>query len=191
MTSPVASAALGNSSHVSHTVCAYSINTRCRTHVLLTLVVAIAAACGGGSSPDTPVTSPNQPPVDGAAGGTRQALPPAATVHPDAQDLRIRPFDRALSDETDDSFHVLLAVGREPCYALGRIDVDESATEVTITVFEGHLPTEGETACPDDARLASVPIDLDAPLGDRDVIDGATGDAVVVDVIRHSSAPVS
>ncbi|MEX2486483.1 MAG: hypothetical protein WD377_02575 [Nitriliruptoraceae bacterium] len=161
---------------------------RIRSHVLVAILALAMAACAS-TAPDTPVSSPVEGPD--AAGGARETLPPARDLRPEATNLRERPFERALSDETDGSFHIMLSVGREPCYALGRVDVVETAERVTITVFEGDLPTDGDTACPDDAQAASVPIDLERGIGDREVIDGATDEPVVVDIIRASTAPMS
>ena len=44
---------------------------------------------------------------------------------------------------------------------------------VTITLFEGHDTSAGDVACIDIALLKKVVIQLDAPVGDRRIVDGA------------------
>jgi hypothetical protein len=65
-----------------------------------------------------------------------------------------------------------------PC-PLERVDVDETPERVTITVWERYPPafTEGGTPIGIAAigLVQSVDVRLEAPLGDREVIDGTTG----------------
>lgn len=61
--------------------------------------------------------------------------------------------------------------GVEECYGVARVDVEETSDTVTITVYEGHVP-EAEV-CIDIALLKGVVVTLEAPLGDREVVDGA------------------
>ena len=67
--------------------------------------------------------------------------------------------------------------GVEPCSVLDRVRVEETDTTVTITIREGSDPTQPDVACIELAVLRGTRVQLDAPLGDRDLIDGATGQA--------------
>lgn len=61
--------------------------------------------------------------------------------------------------------------GVEECYGVARVDVEETSDTVTITVYEGRVP-EAEV-CIEIALLKGVVVTLDAPIGDREVVDGA------------------
>ncbi len=63
--------------------------------------------------------------------------------------------------------------GVEECYGLDRVEVDETAEAVTITLFEGRVP-EAEV-CIEIAVLKAVRVSLDAPLAGREILDGAAG----------------
>lgn len=148
-------------------------------------VLLLAAAC---VSPDTPVSTGElpaheQPAGDDPVGGAMLALPPARAVHDNVENLQPRSFESALHDETDDSFHVLFWAGREPCYALGDVEVVETADAITVTLYEGNMRGD-DIACPDDAQHASVPIVLELPVGDRVLVDGSTGQEIPIDFIR-------
>ena len=62
---------------------------------------------------------------------------------------------------------------------LERVDVVESDADVTITVYERHPPTHNAEGWPvfqaDVGRTRCVEVPLAAPLGERVLIDGATG----------------
>lgn len=171
---------------------------------LILVIVALGLLVGCAGSPDTqtddggadtPVTDGGHQPSGGppapSDAGTRPALPPARTVHPDAVDLLVRPFDSAVADETDGSLHVLYFAGREPCYVLGPIDVIARPDTVTVTLREGRDPTQMDAACTDDAQLVSTRVPLDGRLGDRLLIDGSDGREVPVEVVSAADAAAS
>lgn len=64
--------------------------------------------------------------------------------------------------------------GVEACHGLDRVEVDETEDRVTITLYQGSVP--GDRACIEIAVWKAVRVGLDAPLGDRVVIDGAPED---------------
>jgi hypothetical protein len=65
-----------------------------------------------------------------------------------------------------------------PC-PLERVDVDESLERVTITLWERYPPAFAEDGTPIAIAaigfIRSVDVRLDAPLNEREVIDGTTG----------------
>jgi hypothetical protein len=61
--------------------------------------------------------------------------------------------------------------GVEECDGLDRVEVEETADNVTITLYTGRVPTA--EVCIEIAVLKAVTIKLDAPLGDREIVDGA------------------
>lgn len=88
-------------------------------------------------------------------------------------DLRTVPFDKAVDAGDGSKLRVFFWSGVEPCNVLDHVDVEESDDTVTITLYEGHDPQAGDVACIELAAKKVVIIDLDAPLGDRTVEDGA------------------
>lgn len=61
--------------------------------------------------------------------------------------------------------------GVEECDGLARVDVDETDSSVTITLHTGRVPTA--EVCIEIAVLKAVTVELDSPLGDREIVDGA------------------
>jgi len=59
------------------------------------------------------------------------------------------------------------------CYGLSRIDVDETADAVSVTLFVSldDNPTAG--ACADEPVQARTELDLQQPAGGRDLLDGS------------------
>jgi hypothetical protein len=66
--------------------------------------------------------------------------------------------------------------GRGDCAALGRVDVVETATDVTVTVLVGRLPG-ADCSGPQPQLAASIMtvVTLAKPLGSRKATDGAAG----------------
>lgn len=93
--------------------------------------------------------------------------------NPDAVGLRARPFDGASVGDDGRTITIDFVSGVEPCYVLGRIDVDEGRDAVTITLFEGHIDTGEDVACIDLGVLKRTTVTLDGPVGDRTIVDGA------------------
>ena len=87
--------------------------------------------------------------------------------------VRARGWDDA--DVSADGRRVTISFvsGIEPCAVLDHVDVDYGAGAVTVTLYEGHDPDAGDVACIDIGVFKSVIVDLDEPLGDRAIRDGA------------------
>lgn len=149
--------------------------------VLFLLAMFGLAGCGAQSD--------EQPPADDS--GTRLTLPERREIRDGVVDAKSRPFMRAHNDETDSSLHVIYVTGVEPCAVLGDIVVEEGADEVVVTLMEGYLPAEDgqPPICIEIAEDVSARVPLDRPLGDRSLVDGATGDTVPVDVVKAGDAP--
>lgn len=65
--------------------------------------------------------------------------------------------------------------GVEPCHVLDSVEVEETDETVTITLYEGSEPQPGGEmpVCIQIARWTAVDVRLDAPVGDREIVDGA------------------
>ncbi|GII53656.1 hypothetical protein Pth03_20450 [Planotetraspora thailandica] len=140
---------------------------------LLLMVVACGETTPGpsGSSaqPSRPVSG--HPSSGGSAepGATpSQATPVGNTIDPHKT--------KWLSAEPTDGGKALLLTwwsGVEPCTALDRVDVSESADQVTVTIWEGKDRRHPDAVCIAIAIKKQTKVNLSTPLGNRKVIDGA------------------
>ena len=136
---------------------------------LLTALVLLGA-CGSSAS-DAPAAAPDDA-VTGAPAthnGGSGSGPELREPEDGLLDVRPRPFDshRAKGRKVTLFYYS----GVEECYGLDRIEVDESPSRVTITIYEGRRP-EAEI-CPELAVEVRSVVTLDRPLGKRKVVDGA------------------
>jgi len=88
-------------------------------------------------------------------------------------DVHARPFDDAKVAGDDVTVNVDFVSGVEPCSVLDHVDVRYGSDAVTITLFEGHDPSEGDVACIDIAVFKRVVVTLDQPLDERKIVNGA------------------
>ncbi len=63
--------------------------------------------------------------------------------------------------------------GVAPCTVLDRVEVEEAAKRVTVTIYEGRDPHFPDTACIEIAVEKTTTVRLSAPLDGREVVDGA------------------
>jgi hypothetical protein len=103
-------------------------------------------------------------PYDGAQ--TVEPRPGMANVHPLG-------FDKAVVSDDDTSVTIFFWSGVEPCYVLDHVDVEYGGEAITITLLEGHDPSAGDVACIEIAMLKKTVVQLDQPVGDRVIVDGA------------------
>jgi len=82
-------------------------------------------------------------------------------------------YDTATIGQDDITLTIDFWAGVEPCSVLDHVDVVESSTAVTVTLYQGNDPTAGDVACPEIAMLKQVTVTLDHPLAGRNIIDGA------------------
>jgi hypothetical protein len=87
--------------------------------------------------------------------------------------VRPHAFDHAVVGDDGTTVTIFFWSGVEPCYVLDHVDVSFGAKAVTITLFEGHDPNAGDVACIEIALLKKVVVELDEPVGDREIVDGA------------------
>jgi len=123
-----------------------------------------------GTGPDASVsTTPPCPGDDlGPSGGAQpvEPRPGMADVHPIG-------FDKAIVGHDGASVTIFFWSGVEPCYVLDHVDVSYGEDAITVTLFEGHDPSAGDVACIEIAQLKSTVVQLDQPVGDRAIVDGA------------------
>jgi hypothetical protein len=145
------------------------------------MVVAGLTACGsedtGGAvvaDGDTPVTSPpGTGGGDDGVGGARLVEPT-----PGLDNVVTAAIDSvAVIDPA--TLEVRFYNGVEPCYGVDHVTVvADTADSVTIEVGVGSNPDAGDVACIELAELQGVRLALAAPLGERAMVDAATGQPV-------------
>ena len=95
---------------------------------------------------------------------------------PGMADVHARGFDTARIGDDDRTVTIDFVSGIEPCYVLDHVGVVYGADTVTITLYEGHQPTDEDVACIDIGVFKRVIVTLDEPLAGRTIVDGgATG----------------
>jgi hypothetical protein len=132
--------------------------------------------CGekvSGTGPDASVSyTPcpgDEPPVITDPDQGAQLVEPT----PGMADVRSHMFDHTVVSDDGSTVTVFFWSGVEPCYVLDHVDVDEGPDTVTITLFEGHDTSAGDVACIEIALLKKVVVQLDEPIADRSIVDGA------------------
>jgi hypothetical protein len=135
---------------------------------LLLVAVAGAAIAVSTGDPDEPVSSgPITDDPDQDDGG-----PVLVEPRPGMADVYARPFDTASVSDDGTSVTIDFVSGVEPCAVLDRVDVRYGADAVTITLHEGRDPNAGDVACIEIGVFKRVIVQLDEPLGDREIVDG-------------------
>jgi hypothetical protein len=133
----------------------------------------LLAACAGlvrgtvsaADAPESPVsTTPSEGP------SAVEPTPLLVRPRPGLVQARPRPWDR-VEVTGPRTLLVHFTGGVEACYGLARVDVRYGADAVTVTLFEGRVP--GDLYCIEVAVAKAVRVELDEPLGDREVVDGA------------------
>jgi hypothetical protein len=141
----------------------------------------LSAGCGGGGTPgpDTATTSSEAPEVPehvvtltpGTA--SPQAKPSPVTPQGGTVDPRPVPWLSAKTEGGGDRLRLVWWSGVEPCHVLDRVAVQEGREQVKVTIYEGASAKEQNIACIEIAVQKTTTVDLDSPLGDREIVDGA------------------
>jgi len=139
-------------------------------------VVTDPGECGekvSGTGPDatvsyTPCPGDDDPVVTDPYQGAQKVNPT-----PGMSDVYPRAFDKVVVGDDGRTLTIFFWSGVEPCYVLDHVDVDYGPDAITVTLFEGHDASAGDVACIEIALIKMVVVQLDAPVGDRRVVDGA------------------
>jgi hypothetical protein len=153
-----------------------------RLSATLTLLIA-GASC---AQPSAPGSSEPPPEVTSSALPERPSLGPSGI--PSAMRPNVAQPDKRVTDLKPVRWSRVTPIagrqievhytitGRGDCAALGRVDVVETATDVTVTVLVGRLPG-ADCSGPQPQLAASIMtvVTLAKPLGSRKATDGAAG----------------
>lgn len=99
-----------------------------------------------------------------------EPTPLLVTPRPGLVDVRPNPFDRVVVPD-ERTVEVWFYGGVEECYGVDRVDVRYGDAEITVTVYQGRVPTA--EVCIEIAVLTAVRVALDEPLAGRKIVDGA------------------
>jgi hypothetical protein len=136
-------------------------------HLLLSalLLTGCAGLAGPGAGKDEPVVSTPVSPEPNPGPTFLDVQPRDGLV-----DITPHIWDRA-EPTGPQSIRVEFYGGVEECEGLARVDVEETDESVTVTLYTGRVP-EAEV-CIEIAKLKATTVELEAPLGDREIVDGA------------------
>jgi hypothetical protein len=121
-----------------------------------------------GTGPDATVSYTPCPGEEPPAEPQPQVVEPT----PGMADVYARGFDAATIGDDGRTVTIDFVSGIEPCYVLDHVDVAYGEQTVTITLFEGHAPTNEDVACIDIGVFKRVIVTLDEPLAGRTIVDG-------------------
>lgn len=100
--------------------------------------------------------------------------PPLSTVETgDLAHVRAIPWQFAVRVD-DRTLDVRYLGARNRCEVLANVRVNETATEITITVYTGTPPDRTADVCTNVGVPARARVPLTSPIGERVVFDGAT-----------------
>ncbi|MEN3535025.1 hypothetical protein AAH991_07935 [Microbispora sp. ZYX-F-249] len=131
-----------------------------------------AAASPSGAPSGAPGSAPGGAP-GGAPGSTPSGAPSPVTPAGPTLNPRKVPWESATPTGDGRSLDVVWWSGVEPCNVLDRVEVTETAREVTVTLYEGQDRRSPDAMCIAIAVLKSTKVQLKAPLDGRKVVDGA------------------
>jgi hypothetical protein len=137
--------------------------------VMLLGACAERSESGGAPPPDSPVTSTPSP------GGPQPGPTPLLiTPRPGLADPRPLAWE-SVDLEGDRTLLIQFYGGVEECYGLDHVEVHYGADEVTVTLYQGRVPSAG--VCIEMVVLKVVRVELREPLDGRKVVDGSTPEA--------------
>lgn len=139
-------------------------------------VSLVLGACAGGEGSRPPSRAPKPDSVVSTPRGssptpTAEPTPLLITPREGLVDVRPSAWEKAevLNQRT---LLVRFWGGVEECYGVDRVEVKYGAEEVTLTVYEGLVPSA--EVCIEIALLKAVRVSLDEPLAGRQIVDGAS-----------------
>ena len=142
---------------------------------LAAITGVLLASCGGVGSdtaqpgapgPDSPVTASPVDPGGAVPSPTPKPVEPQAGL----TDVRPQPWE-SVEPLDPRTLQVAFYSGVHECYGVDRVEVDYGSKTLTVSLFIGRVP--GNQVCVEIAEYQAVEVELDEPLGGREILDGA------------------
>ena len=127
---------------------------------------AEAPGASGQPDPDSDVSTT----VPSQSSPQPEQTPLLVTPRAGLVDVSPNPFDKVLVLD-EGTLEVWFWGGVEECYGVDRVDVKYGDAEITVTVYQGRVPTA--EVCIEIAVLTAVRVRLDEPLAGRKIVDGS------------------
>jgi hypothetical protein len=121
------------------------------------------------TSTSTPGVTSSGPMQPGSPGGPQRIEP----THNGA-DVHLLHFDPTKAAASNNGVLIRFDAGIAPCFVLDHYTVAETATTVTVTLYAGSDKAKPQTVCAAIAVQYELEVPLQAPLGTRKLIDGAS-----------------
>jgi hypothetical protein len=137
---------------------------------MLTAAMLLAACAERGQSGAAPPADSHVTSSPVPSGPIPEPTPLLVKPRPGLVDPRPHAW-QSVDVENDRTLLVQFYGGVEECYGLDHVDVKYGTDEITVTLYEGRVPTA--EACIDIAMLKAVRISLREPLAGRKIVDGA------------------
>lgn len=139
-----------------------------RRLIALVAAATLAASCSSGDVPDPhDMAAPRSlAPSSGESGSELLTGEPLVG----AERVRLSGWE----DVGDDALRLRFTAGTPECFGAA-VDVEESVSEVRVDVRVGSLEPMASADCIAIAAASYVDVELDSPIGDREVIDMNAG----------------
>lgn len=147
--------------------------------VVTVLGLVLLTACAGDSGPigaESPedrstsapaATSPEEGPDDGGGGGPEMEPTPVRETSELVSEHLSSWQEYSTPSETE--LQMAFYSGNPACYGV-RAVVEETDSQVRVATISGTLPDAIDSACTQEARYVALVIELDEPLGEREVV---------------------
>ncbi|MDP9847321.1 hypothetical protein [Streptosporangium lutulentum] len=129
---------------------------------------AESSAVATGTEPSQPVGHTVPPRTEPTEGTPKPVKPEGHADNPH----KVR-WLKATPSKDGRSLRIVWWSGVEPCTVLDRVTVRETATQVTVTLWEGSSSKAQNVACIEIAIQKTTTVKLKQPLGNRKIVDGA------------------
>jgi len=139
----------------------------------LPLLVLLAAltSCAQAAAPGSGGGGATSTHVPAGSGPITPAPPKIVTPRSGLVHLHAIPWRGAVP--STDGTELTVSFWGSPCFGIDHATVDEAPSTVTVTLYQGMIPSMVNSPCPQIVLLEAVRVSLSTPLNGRKVVDGA------------------
>ncbi|MGJ9405517.1 hypothetical protein ACHABQ_04220 [Nesterenkonia aurantiaca] len=147
--------------------------------VVMMLGLVLLTACAGDSGPIGSESPDDRSTSGPAAASPREGLDGDGGDGPEMNPTPVHETSELVSEHlsswqeyssaSETELQVALYSGNPACYGVRSV-VEETDTQVRVATISGTLPDAIDSACTQEARYVALVIELDEPLGEREVV---------------------